>query len=254
MPPSISRLPSFQGARAPSIRSYFRRIPLFTIAILIAILVFWILSQTSWNVVYWGGLVPKEVNLGTMYRLNTYPLIHVNLLQTVIDTCTLLPLLERFESEHGTLLTGALFLGPLSTLPGGLYILIDYYILRRDSATQGASLWVFLLLGHEAIKAWRNNPSFNINTVSIPTYTLPLFALVVSAVMLPNVGFLSHLCALGVGYVYGLGYLKFMAPPEGVLRWIEGKGNLLGRLPHYVSVDQKTFGRYGVLPTTSNAV
>ena len=49
----------------------------------------------------------------------------------------------------------------------------------------------------------------------------------------------------------GLGYLKFLAPPEWILRWIEGKLNLLGRLPHYVSVDQKTYGRYGVLPTTN---
>ncbi len=50
----------------------------------------------------------------------------------------------------------------------------------------------------------------------------------------------------------GLGYLKFLAPPEWILRWIEGKLNLLGRLPHYVSVDQKTYGRYGVLPTTNS--
>ncbi|KAJ9603720.1 putative rhomboid protease [Cladophialophora chaetospira] len=51
----------------------------------------------------------------------------------------------------------------------------------------------------------------------------------------------------------GLGYIRFLAPPEKVLRWIEGKLNLLGRLPHYVSVDQKTYGRYGVLPTSSTA-
>lgn len=49
----------------------------------------------------------------------------------------------------------------------------------------------------------------------------------------------------------GLGYLKILAPPEKILRWIEGKLNLLGRLPHYVSIDQKTYGRYGVLPTTN---
>lgn len=49
----------------------------------------------------------------------------------------------------------------------------------------------------------------------------------------------------------GLGYLKILAPPEKVLRWIEGKLNLLGRLPHYVSMDQKTYGRYGVLPSTN---
>lgn len=52
-------------------------------------------------------------------------------------------------------------------------------------------------------------------------------------------------------YAGGLGYLKFLAPPDWALRWIEGKLNLLGRLPHYVSVDQKTYGRYGVLPTTN---
>lgn len=49
----------------------------------------------------------------------------------------------------------------------------------------------------------------------------------------------------------GLGYLKILAPPDKVLRWIEGKLNLLGRLPHYVSMDQKTYGRYGVLPTSN---
>jgi hypothetical protein len=52
----------------------------------------------------------------------------------------------------------------------------------------------------------------------------------------------------------GLGYLKFLAPPERILRWIEGKMNLLGRLPHYVSVDQKTYGRFGVLPSVTSTV
>jgi glycosylphosphatidylinositol transamidase len=78
---------------------------------------------------------------------------------------------------------------------------------------------------------------------------------------------LGHLCSVLIGYLreypsdgdlalkanplllVGLGYLKFLVPPEKILRWIEGKLNLLGRLPHYVSVDQKTYGRFGVLPT-----
>lgn len=54
-------------------------------------------------------------------------------------------------------------------------------------------------------------------------------------------------------FLVGLGYLKIFVPPEKVLRWIEGKLNLLGRLPHYVSVDQKTYGRYGVLPSNNAA-
>jgi len=66
----------------------------------------------------------------------------------------------------------------------------------------------------------------------------------------PNTSLLGHLCSVLIGYAFELGYIKFLIPPEKILRFIESKLNLLGRLPHYVSVDQKTFGRYGVLPTT----
>lgn len=47
----------------------------------------------------------------TVYRLNTYPLIHRGLLHALLNAVALVPLLERFESEHGTLLTGAMFAG-----------------------------------------------------------------------------------------------------------------------------------------------
>jgi glycosylphosphatidylinositol transamidase len=131
-------------------------------------------------------------------------------------------------------------------------------------------VWIFVFLGHEAVKAFKANPYFNIGTYKIPTWTSPLFLLVFISALVPNVSFLGHLCALSVGYICrwlfdiytpheqvltchldGFGYLKILAPPEKILRWIEGKLNLLGRLPHYVSVDQKTYGRYGVLPTSA---
>lgn len=46
-----------------------------------------------------------------MYRLNTYPLIHLGLLHALLNVVALLPLLERFEAEHGTLLSVAMFAG-----------------------------------------------------------------------------------------------------------------------------------------------
>jgi glycosylphosphatidylinositol transamidase len=111
--------------------------------------------------------------------------------------------------------------------------------------------------------------SSSLGPYKIPTWTSPLLASFFVAILVPNTSFLGHLCAILVGYLreyiqhrsylvltdclVGLGYLKIFVPPEKVLRWAEGKLNLLGRLPHYVSVDQKTFGRYGVLPTV-NAV
>lgn len=42
--------------------------------------------------------------------------------------------------------------------------------------------------------------------------------------------------------------MKWLSPPEKALRWVEGRLNLLQRLPRYVSVDAKTYGRFGVLP------
>ncbi|KAL8942002.1 MAG: hypothetical protein Q9211_001576 [Gyalolechia sp. 1 TL-2023] len=102
-------LPSLDVRR---LRSYVFRLPLFTRIILVFVGIFWILALPQvWDVVQWGALVPKEVNLGTMYRLNTYPLIHRGFFHALFNTLALVPLLERFEAEHGTLLTGAMFAG-----------------------------------------------------------------------------------------------------------------------------------------------
>ncbi|KAI9738346.1 MAG: putative rhomboid protease [Cirrosporium novae-zelandiae] len=142
-----------------------------------------------------------------------------------------------------------MFTGPLSTFPAAGYLIVERGIFGGDTAVEGASVWVFVLLGVEAIKTYRSDPYFTLSTTKIPTWTTPLILATVIKILVPATSFLGHLCAVSTGYLFGLGYLKFMAPPEKIMRWIEGKLNLLGRLPHYVSIDQKTFGRYGVLPT-----
>ena len=50
-----------------------------------------------------------------VYRLNTYPLIHWNFFHFAMNALSIIPLLERFEGEHGTLLSGALFIGRMLT-------------------------------------------------------------------------------------------------------------------------------------------
>ncbi|RAL09652.1 GPI-anchor transamidase subunit GAA1 [Aspergillus homomorphus CBS 101889] len=234
------------------VRSYVLRLPLFTRLVLLAIILFWLFElQTVWSVVQWGSLIPEEIGIGTMYRLNTYPFIHVGFFHAFLNLLAVTPLLERFEAEHGTLTAVALFFGPLSTFPAGLYILFEKFALHRNTAVTGASVWVFLLLGSEAIRTFKSNPYFSLGPYKIPTWTSPLFACGLVSILVPNTSLLGHLCAIFVGYLLGLGYLKVLVPPEWGLRWVEGKLNLLGRLPHYVSVDQKTYGRYGVLPTTN---
>ncbi|KAK0764583.1 hypothetical protein N5P37_002049 [Trichoderma harzianum] len=245
-------MPSIQGFNTLRARSYIFRLPLFTRAILLAIICFWLASLPGyWDVRLWGSLIPDKMSFAAGYRLNTFPLIHLNFLHAVLNVVALTPLMERFESEYGTLTTLALFFGPLTTIPAILYLFIEIAILRANHAVMGASMWVFLLLGMEAIRTYKQNPYLVIGTYQLPTWTTPLLMIVVVAALLPSTSLLGHLCGVGVGYIAGLGYVKLLAPPEWALRWIESRLNLLAILPHYVSVDQKTYGRFGVLPSTN---
>lgn len=99
------------------------------------------------------------------------------------------------------------------------------------------------------MRTHRTNPYFAIGPYNIPTWTTPLITAAVLRVLVPGTtSLLGHLCALAVGYVCGMGYMKWLSPPEKALRWVEGRLMLLQRLPRYVSVDAKTYGRFGVLP------
>ncbi|KAG9616754.1 rhomboid protein 2, partial [Aureobasidium melanogenum] len=154
--PSFS-LPQFDGRR---VRSYLFRLPLCTRALLVVIVSFWIASlRLSWFQ-QWAALIPNEMNLGTMYRLNTFPLLHAGFIHMIVNIFALTPLLERFEAEHGSLPTLLLFTGPFGLLPGGSYTLIERFIFRSNTAVMGASIWVFLLLAAESIKTYKQNPNF----------------------------------------------------------------------------------------------
>ncbi|KAF3763619.1 Gaa1-domain-containing protein [Cryphonectria parasitica EP155] len=250
--PTISIPSQFSAVRA---RSYVYRLPLLTRLFILAIIATWFVGFVAgarWDVKAWGALVPEEVGITSLYRTNTYPFIHLGFIHMATNVLALTPLLERFESEYGTLTALALFLGPFSTFPAALYILVENYILHSNTAVMGASVWFFLLIGMEAIRTYKTNPHFVIATYHIPTWTTPLLLAVVLSALVPSTSLLGHICGLCIGYICGLGYMKFLAPPEKALRFIEAKLKLLQRLPRYVSVDQKTYGRFGVLPSTNS--
>jgi glycosylphosphatidylinositol transamidase len=46
-----------------------------------------------------------------VYRTNTFPLIHAGFIHMIMNVIAVTPLLERFEAEHGTLTSLALFMG-----------------------------------------------------------------------------------------------------------------------------------------------
>lgn len=129
-------------------------------------------------------------------------------------------------------------------------------------------MWVFLLFGVEVVKIYKVNLNFVIGMYSIFIWMMLIGVLFVMVVLVLSLSFWGYVVGLVIGYggmfflifnkkekrqcvdvkgVVGLGYVKFFVLLEKILRWIEGKLNLLGRLLYYVSIDQKMYGRFGVL-------
>lgn len=73
-----------------------------------------------------------------VHRLNLFPLMHLNFFHMIFNLFAIAPLLERFESEFGTLVTLALFTGPFGTLPGGIYTLLEKFVFRANTIVMGA--------------------------------------------------------------------------------------------------------------------
>ncbi|KAK3301515.1 uncharacterized protein B0H64DRAFT_383836 [Chaetomium fimeti] len=235
------------------ITAYIDKLPIFTKAIMSLMIVLEAASLLPWwNIKAWGWLEPDLINLSTLYRTNTFPLIHRNVFHLAINFLGVVPLLERFEMEHGSLPSVALFFGPLSTIPALIYVLIERVLLRANTPIMGSSIWGFLLYGAEAIRANKTAPYLVIRgQPTIPTWTAPIAVLLVAILVTPGSSALGHACGLGVGYVFGLGYLKFLVPPDKVMRFIETRLKLRSWSSYYVSVDQKTYGREGVIPLTT---
>jgi hypothetical protein len=120
------------------------------------------------------------------------------------------------------------------------------------------SVWSFLLFSATIYKASQTTPQLSIpsTTQKLPTLAVPILVILVTSFLIPHTSLLGHLCGMVIGYGWGSGLLKFLAPPEKILRWVEDKLRLRARLPSsYVSVDKGSYGRYGLndLPTNSAA-
>lgn len=165
IPPSMApatRLPLPPSLNPTRLRTHLLRLPLFTRLTVLIITLFYLLSlnPTTFSISEWGCLKPSLIGLfsGGMYRLNTYVFIHNGFWHALLNVVCLVPLMERFEREVGTLTSAALWLGPLATIPGGVYIGVERGVLGRDQGVCGGSVWVFLLLAVEAVRGWRVEP------------------------------------------------------------------------------------------------
>lgn len=76
-----------------------------------------------------------------VHRLNTYVFIHNGLFHMAMNVLALTPLLERFESEHGTLTTLLTFLGREFYITSPCRIVLDSWRLTLCSLSPSLSVF-----------------------------------------------------------------------------------------------------------------
>jgi glycosylphosphatidylinositol transamidase len=92
--------------------AYIDRLPLFSrLVIVLAVAAEVLRVLPWWDVRAWGRLEPDALGLATMYRTNTFPFIHTDVVHLVVNLLGVTPMMERFEGEMGTLGAVALFFG-----------------------------------------------------------------------------------------------------------------------------------------------
>lgn len=94
------------------------------------------------------------------HRANTYPFVHDGIISALLNLGASVPFIQRFEVQHGTLASFALFFGresfgpydetavgscmnltvraALSTFPAFLYVLLDRFVFHSNDALMGA--------------------------------------------------------------------------------------------------------------------
>lgn len=232
--------------------SKVKTLPLFTIAISVVIIFFYLLSFISGIVeAFW--LRPSSLWNLELSRLTTYPLVHFSFLHIALNLTAFIPLCAKFEKQYGTLRSIAMFLGPFESFPGILYSIIDGGILRMDTAIAGSSGYVFTLMTIESMILGRGRSGAIIFAGrQIPYWSLPLILLALSTIFLPGSSFLGHCCAIAVGALFGTGRVDFLLLPQEIVKWLERKGHMVvALLPGYVTAEEAGSNN-PELPTTES--
>jgi len=243
------------SATGRRLSAYLRRLPLLTRAVVLAIPIAHLLAICGMPLEEMWSLDPTKMDLSQMHRLNTYPLVHTGLIHALVNIVALTPLLERFEREIGTLKTTLLIAGPVVTFPAGLYLLIEMGVLRGSEAVVGASALVFTLIAAEAVKTYVYQPYYTIAGWEIPSWTTPIFWMMLASFLVPSSSLLGHFCGMVIGYAYACRYLRLLEPSEWILTKVEQKlGFLLLRLPWYIDLEKRVeLNHMEMLPMASPA-
>ncbi|KAI9594445.1 hypothetical protein BDF19DRAFT_466320 [Syncephalis fuscata] len=222
---------------------YIQSLPLLCISIAIWMTLIYVADTFAVRVLSWEaaasklGLWPNHILQWEVYRLVTFPWIHLRLGHLLLNLLGLVPLLSLLESAVGTLQTAYLLIVTFSILPGLGYVALSVGdSALSDTIVAGSSGWIFALIVWEA-KRYGSRSFFGLFTV--PSQLFPIFMLLVVTILFPNASFWGHFTGMLAGYLYAYGLLRYVIPRAYHFERLENLSWLqsLTRMRRYVKAE-----------------
>ncbi|KAI8057816.1 hypothetical protein BDF22DRAFT_662482 [Syncephalis plumigaleata] len=218
--------------------AYIKSLPLLCISITSGLTLVYVANMFAERVLSWdsavntGGLWPSRILEWQVYRLVTFPWIHLGLGHLLLNLLAAVPLVSLLESAVGTLQTAYLLMVIFSILPGLGYVALS----MGDNALSNTNRLGICLIVWEA-KRYGSRSFFGLFTV--PSQLFPIFMLLVVTILLPNASFWGHFTGMLAGYLYTYGFLRYLVPRAYHFERLEGWSILqpLTRMRRYVKAE-----------------
>ncbi|CCH62104.1 hypothetical protein TBLA_0G01600 [Henningerozyma blattae CBS 6284] len=170
------------------------------------------------------SMQPESLFTFDIGRLSSYPLGHMSITHIIFNILALIPLLNIFETTHGTLYTGVLL--NISAVVCGVMYCVAGRFLYPEVSVLGASGWGFTFFAYFAVKEASVRPRQRLfgTQYSFPTLIGPIVTLALIAIFVPGSSFWGHLFGMIFGYFMGWkeNWVSKIAPPSWILIKIEG--------------------------------
>ncbi|KAJ1917610.1 Rhomboid protein 2 [Tieghemiomyces parasiticus] len=240
----------------PRVKSFLSDLPCITYYVLLvctglylADLLLWLL-RVGPIVETTLGLMPSKFVHGQVWRVVTYPLVHVSLFHLAFNMLALLSLSALAERRAGTVKYIYLLAVVFTILPGLLMVFLAHFIIRSSDyhLLAGTSGWVFSLLAWECCHVDAPRSFFGLFQVS--SKWLPVVFLVLIEIIFPISSFFGHAANLACGYLYYYGKLSFLVPPPSFFTNWQSSRLLqpLADSPRFVDINETRDG-YLTLPS-----
>ncbi|EPX73520.1 rhomboid family protease [Schizosaccharomyces octosporus yFS286] len=227
-----------------SIKDFFQTLPLWTKTVTWIALFIQLMSFTGFPTSYlalsWKNVFHKFL----FFEVYTYVFLHVSLLHIIFNFASLLPLMAKFEKEHGTFACIFITMVPYTLFPALVHLVAYRFMFLKESISiAGFSGWAFAFISATCV----HNPEGPFQNYIQKKY-IPLIYLLITTIFVPYASFIGH--ASGAAAGYATPYIFEHIPLK---RWAEKVDSIGNRFKNYQPYDELAYASLPIAePGTGN--